>query len=698
MRAATAAAQAVLVAVVGGGGRPSQAASPPGVHRVSVDARGPLALVDVTRAVAPRRDERGGDEALLDIALPDESVMVEVEVKDGARWRRFGDKPGKADADLYRSESAARGVMPAAEPFEQGTTHRLRVTRSAPGSRGAPEPTTIRYRFACIPQFSNGRYWIRFPQPPERLPVPASVSVAALDADDVDIAGARTRLPRSGAGMAAGKATGTAPWSISWAPRATSSGAPRPKLAVRLAVAAVSRSDTAVAFSLRNAPGKPADPPASALLVIDRSKSVGLAGLSAERDLARRVLESLPPSTRFNVVFFDRRTKLLFPATRPATREALEALEAEMVPDQMQNGTDLAAAVRRAATLLRQERQTGTTAGPALLAIITDGAITDEHALERCDSELPPGAVTMAAFVVRPAEDEAMGEPARKALRALTANHAGILRELRTQDISDVAPAALADLARGGDVTTVQLTAGGGAPPRTLADVLPPATAAGGVALVGGSARGPFTVGAIAGGRRIAVTTPPATVAPEWVRAWLRPVARQPAVLVSPSMVALLEPIVAAPESAPEPAVAGSLDRVVVRNVLSLAYMPRARACYLGRSGASIASRDLTGRVRLAIDVVRGEVERATIASSTLGQPEIDRCLEEGAYAIDVPRPVRSDAPFTAILNLVFRPHAPDRPRPAETALDPHTSEQIDLMIEGAKETETRAKLDGGHD
>ena len=98
------------------------------------------------------------------------------------------------------------------------------------------------------------------------------------------------------------------------------------------------------------------------------------------------------------------------------------------------------------------------------------------------------------------------------------------------------------------------------------------------------------------------------------------------------------------------------MDRLVMRNVLSLAYMPRARACYLNRTGVNAASRDLTGKVRLAIDVVRGEVERAAVESSTLNRADIERCLREGAFEIEVPRVVRNDAPVTAILNLVFRP------------------------------------------
>jgi hypothetical protein len=106
------------------------------------------------------------------------------------------------------------------------------------------------------------------------------------------------------------------------------------------------------------------------------------------------------------------------------------------------------------------------------------------------------------------------------------------------------------------------------------------------------------------------------------------------------------------------------MDRMVVRNVLSLAYMPRARACYMNRHGATPALRDLTGRVRVAIDLVRGEVENATVVSSTLDNPTIESCLRDSAFAIDVPRAARSDAPVTAVLNMVFRPRTPAERKP----------------------------------
>jgi hypothetical protein len=169
-------------------------------------------------------------------------------------------------------------------------------------------------------------------------------------------------------------------------------------------------------------------------------------------------------------------------------------------------------------------------------------------------------------------------------------------------------------------------------------------------------------------------------LAKPWSRALASAPTAEPRLLVSPALVALVEPV-PHPAATAEAVVKGSMDRMVMRNVLSLAYMPRARACYLDRTGATPALRDLAGRVRLAIDVARGEVERATIESSTLNHGDIERCLREGAFAIEVPRAVRSDAPATAILNLVFRPRTPEKRPPGE----PAGPDQIDVLIEEAQ-------------
>jgi hypothetical protein len=193
-------------------------------------------------------------------------------------------------------------------------------------------------------------------------------------------------------------------------------------------------------------------------------------------------------------------------------------------------------------------------------------------------------------------------------------------------------------------------------------------------------------------GKRVLLPGHPVRVPADWLRAWSASAARPPKarLLVSPSVLALVESIVR-PVAEPDPLVKGSMDRLVMRNVLSLAYMPRARACYLARTGVNAASRDLTGKVRIAIDVVRGEVERAVVESSTLARADIETCLREGAFDIEVPRVTRSDAPVTAILNLVFRPQTQEKKQHDDLGA---VGDQIDLLIEEAQKRDERAEAD----
>src|SRR3954467_776902 len=85
-------AAVAAVALTGTPSRGSAAESTPAdgpvhTHRVRVDVRGPLALIEVTRTLAGTRNPSGGSEALLDLALPEGSALAAVEVRDGDRWR-----------------------------------------------------------------------------------------------------------------------------------------------------------------------------------------------------------------------------------------------------------------------------------------------------------------------------------------------------------------------------------------------------------------------------------------------------------------------------------------------------------------------------------------------------------------------------------------------------------------------------------
>jgi len=654
-------------------------------HEITVDARGPLAFVEVTRALPPPEGATA-TEALLDLSLPERSVLVAVEVRDRGRWRAVEAATAAAPGDVYRDASSARGVTPAAEPFDDSADYRLRVQRGA-GTRGA-EPPAVRYRFSATPSFSNGRFRVRFPAAPERLPAPADVTVTVQGALDVDIAGSRSPTAGAGVARARGRASTRSGWEISWAPRDPAPAAGGPTLDARVVMASLSPGETAVGYSIRSRAARPAGAPTSVLAVIDRSRSVGLPGLSAEHDLVRRVLEALPPSTRFDALFFDRASKRLFPMSRPATREAIGALEDEMVPARMQNGTDLVAALRDAGALLRREQSTF--APRTLLLVLTDGALTaaqDGAALDHALGAIPDLDLSVAAFMVRPPDDDPVSRETRQALHDFAASRKGIARMVRIADVPDAVAGALADVDRGGDVAAVRARLDGRQ--YTLAPALGPGTIVSGVMSSAGKPPRTIEIEANARGKRVALPGRPVRVAPEWLRAWsaTAPHPEKARLLVSPGVLALVEPIVR-PVAEPEPPVKGSMDRLVMRNVLSLAYMPRARACYLGRTAATAASRDLTGRVRLAIDVVRGEIERAAIESSTLNRADVEACLREGAFEIEVPRVVRNDAPVTAILNLVFRPQTPEKKHTEDLGA---VGDQIDLIIEAATKRDEQA-------
>ena len=660
---------------------PARAADRPR-HDIKVDARGPLAFVEITREL-PAPDKPGAGEALLDIALPEQSFLVAVELRDRGRWREIAPAASASPGDAYRDASAARGVTPAAEPFDDSADYRVRVQGG--GARGA-DLAAVRYRFTATPVFAGGRFRVRFPAAPERLPAPADVTVTTQGATDIDIAG--TRTPAAAAGRARGRASTRSGWEVSWAPRDAGAAAGAPTLETRVAMATLSPTETALAYSVRSRPARGAGAPTSVLLVIDRSRSVGLPGLSAEHDLARRVLDALPPSTRFDALFFDRGSKRLFPMSRPATREAIGALEDEMVPARMQNGTDLAAALRDAGALLRREQSTF--APRTLLVVLTDGALPanqDGMALDRALGALPDMELSVAAFIVRPPDDDPVSREARQALSDFAASRHGIARVLRAAEVAEAVTGALADIDRGGDVAGLRARVDGRQ--YTLAPSLAPDTVISGVMSSAGKPPRTVEIEATLRGKRIVLPGRPVRVPAEWLRAWSA-TARRPEkarMFVSPSLLALVEPIVrTVPE--PEPVVKGSMDRLVMRNVLSLAYMPRARACYLARTGETAASRDLTGKVRLAIDVVRGEVERASVESSTLNRADVELCLREGAFEIEVPRVVRNDAPVTAILNLVFRPQTPEKKRGSDLGA---VGDQIDLIIEEAQKRDEQA-------
>ena len=702
-----------------GDGAPTSEDQPPPTQKIAVDLRGPLAVVTVTRILSSERP-RAATEESLDIALPDRAVLLSVELDDHGRWRALGgEKPAAAPGPKagttepaiarYLDAIRTRGISAKGDPFDDETTYRIRVARGAGGAaaRAPSSPVTVRYRFSALVEDTHGRLRLRFPPSPEATPLPAEVSVIGPGIGDLDIAGVHTALPghastRGGvtlASTAPAAVTSPAPtrvstrsgWEISYtlAPSAVASATAKdgPVLEGAAAVAEISPRESAIAFAVRARASGPPAAPESVLFVIDRSRSVGMAGLAAEHDVATHLLDLLAPTTRFDVLFFDRTLTRLFPMPRTATRDATSSIEAEMVPDRLANGTDLEGALRAAGQILRRE---ATSFGSrALLAVITDGALPEATTGARLDAALGavPGIdLAVAMIAVRPGDDDPITPAARQALAAVAEARGGVERELRADDINDALPPLVEVLAAGGDVfaTRVAFDKTSARLPGTVS----PGGGFTGVVRVPGKLRKGADIAGVTRGRTLRAPLKPIAVD----AAWLRPHAAEGGSVpeargvTTPMLAALAEPVPHGAPPAPPAPVRGAMDRDVVRNTLSLAFMPRARACYQSRPGTTAAMRELTGRVRMAIDLVRGEVMDARVESSTLAQPTIETCLRESAFALEVPRAYHNDEPVTAVVNLVFRPRTPEKRRSAEDSFP--VGAEIDLILEELKNAE----------
>lgn len=85
----------------------------------------------------------------------------------------------------------------------------------------------------------------------------------------------------------------------------------------------------------------------------------------------------------------------------------------------------------------------------------------------------------------------------------------------------------------------------------------------------------------------------------------------------------------------------GELDRGIVERLMKHHVVPRARACY---DRALRRNADLTGTVVIELEMVRGEVQDARIARTTIVDASLTDCLLDAAYATPVPQVALGDA------------------------------------------------------
>jgi von Willebrand factor type A domain len=205
------------------------------------------------------------------------------------------------------------------------------------------------------------------------------------------------------------------------------------------------------------------------ILLVGRSRSVGPGGLSAERGLARGLVEALPPSVRFNAILFGRQATPAFVLPRLATREALDVFTAAADPNRLENGTDVAAALARARTMLDTDRGEGRVR--TWLVLMTDGSLPAKQNFEGMWKALAGAddrSVKVLVLFVRQHGDDEVPQGAVTEYVQFAEKFGGVVYAVPPGNVADTARGILDLMAKGGDLLNVRLGS------HKMADVVPP--------------------------------------------------------------------------------------------------------------------------------------------------------------------------------------------------------------------------------
>jgi hypothetical protein len=657
-------------------------------HKVDVRIAGPLAMVEVWRTVdattRPVGNRRSGN--FVDLNLPEGAALLDWEVVDkGKRTSLRAQTEVHANAGLVAALKF-RLLAPVAAPVDEDADYRIHIAPIV-----EKEKATLHYRYAVPVGCKAGRLFLRIPESLEEHPVPAQVTVTLEPLPDgnklseASLAGQASALrPNTRHLVMQGTAPARAAWEITWNYGKPAGNFPGQVLTAASRVPRIveskGRSRTVPQYEMlgmacRAEPAPATVAPSHVVFLVDRSRSVGQGGLSAERLLARGLMESLPPSVKFNAILFGIEATPVFPLSRMATREAMDLFSNAADPNRLESGTDLVAALARARSMIESGREGGD--GQTWLVVVTDGALPVGQTFERMRTALSntnkKNLKVLVLFVRQRGDDEVP--------KAMTAEYAkfvrsygGLLRSIDPGNAMDTAKGLIASMVQGGDLLDLRLEKA------KMADVLSPGQGA--KLVVTDPARLPkqkrVRVSARGLDAEVSVEITPMTVKQEWLnvlvpgsagkrRAWSG---------ATESMVVVVMPVTQSPDKTSDGIVRGQMDPTVLRNALSLAFMPRARACYLSRRAAKASDVFLRGRMKLELTLERGELHDAVVRNSTLGNPEIESCVRKAAWAIEYPRPEHRDAPTIANVNLVFRPRTSEERLPDASPVD-HEIEMI---------------------
>jgi hypothetical protein len=666
------------------------------IHKVTVHIAGPLAMVEVWRSVEANTRTVGEKQlgTVLDLALPEGAALLDWEVSDhDGRTPLAPQTEVQVNAGLAAALKLRRLSMPAAMPaaMDGGPDYRVHITPLADG-----EKAVLHYRYATVVGCRAGQLVLHVPENLEENPVPAEVTVTiATSPDGLALAEASlaSRSVDIRPGVRALVMRGTAParaaWEIVWryarvpgsfAGQALAAAARVPRIeSTKGRAKTVSQYELAGLLCREDGPVKSALP-ARVLVLLDRSRSVGPGGVSAERALARGLIEALPPSLPFNAIPFGVDATPVFALPRMPTREALDAFVTAADPNRLENGTDVTLALARARAMVDAggDAAGDDRADSTWVVLITDGALPtnqNAEAMQKALAGTRERNIKVLVLLVRQQGDDDVPAGAIAEYAKFARKFGGLVRVVPQSNVGDTANGLIAAMAKGGDWLDVRLDSG------KLAEVLSPGRGAS--ITFNDPARLPkerrVRVSARGFDADVHVETMPASVKREWLDPLLDAVAgkRRAWAGATGGMAIAILPSPASTNKPSDGVIRGRMDPTVLRNTLSLAFLPRARACYLSRRVAKAGDAYLRGRIKLELSIERGELHDAVVRSSTLGHPGIEDCVRSAAWAVEYPRPEHRDAPTTANLNLVFQPRTGQESSPDASPMD----REIELIL-----------------
>jgi len=622
-----------------------------------VEIRGPVARVTVERVVSSRslviQSSKGY--LMFDIALPPGARNLSVKATELSSG--YGNAPRKTSpTDIVPSPAAAvdPSILAAISKvaFDSAATVRLAFE-----AQGSARFLSVTYSYSLSLSCRQGWWQMELPGAADLAPISGRLAIdltipGPLRFREVHMAGkswrARGQHFRADADVSSQLEIPIA-FQLGDVPQGASAGwsmLAEPENPTSQSVLGVCRAPALATAS----------PPTVVIAVIDASRSVGVPGLSLQREFAKSFLSALPVSTRFNVISFASEPHLLFPFARLPTQEAFGLLDQHLIPERLANGTSLPLAMAAASKEVEQELRDDPLANPWVL-LIADGSLPPTTTIAQAQMAATSRVLNLplASVVLRAENDDQPPRAALRIFRNLSEFGGGAFRLVKPPAVSDQARSLVVELLAGGGWFDVRLQS------QLIATDLGPGEGRVVPLLVGkqGALKRP-SVGFRQRGRFGGVPVRRVRLPATWTTGSdvSLPLTATQTVLPSGRSVVVL-PLLPPPAEA---TVGGELERSVLRNALSLSYLPRARACYLNRTATNARMRDLQGKVKLSLELERGEMLSATVLATTLDSPSIEKCLVDATFGLNIPRPLFRDAPAEAVLNLVFRPATSDSP------------------------------------